>query len=186
MLGARSPRRKQPAMDTVRISFRHYILAVCLCAAFVLPAIAFAQQGRPQAQPEELNLFQRIERWFEQQAANVGSTVQGAGREVETFGVEAGLAAKTTVEGAKGAADAVARIPNTRVVRGHSKCRNAPNGAPDCVAAAAALCRSQGFGTGKSVDMTTAEVCPPKVYMAGRNSGPGCQTETFVSRALCQ
>ncbi len=134
-------------MSTVRTSFRHYIFGACLCAAFVLPSLAFAQQGRSQAQPEDLNLFQRIERWFEQQAANVGSTVQGAGREVETLGVEAGIAAKTTVEGAKGAADAVARIPNARVVRGHSKCRNAPNGAPDCVAAATALCRSQGFDT---------------------------------------
>ncbi|MDP2409883.1 MAG: hypothetical protein Q8M26_06320 [Pseudolabrys sp.] len=173
-------------MGTVRTSFRRHTFAACLCAAFVLPSLAFAQQGRPQAQPEELNLFQRIERWFEQQAANVGNTFQGAGRQVENFGVEAGLAAKSTVEGARGAADAVARIPKARVVRGHSKCRNAPNGAPDCVAAATVLCQAQGFDSGTSVDMTTAEVCPPKVYMAGRNSGPGCQTETFVSRALCQ
>ena len=25
-----------------------------------------------------------------------------------------------------------------------------------------------------------------QVYLTGRNSGPGCKTETFVSRALCQ
>jgi hypothetical protein len=34
--------------------------------------------------------------------------------------------------------------------------------------------------------MTTAEVCPAKVYMSGRSSGTECTTDTFVSRALCQ
>jgi len=34
--------------------------------------------------------------------------------------------------------------------------------------------------------MTTAEVCPPKVYMSGRSTGPECSMETFVSRAFCQ
>ena len=105
---------------------------------------------------------------------------------MENFGHEAGIAAKTTVETAKDAADAVARHSRARVVTGHEKCKIAPNGAPDCVAAANALCKAKGFGSGKSVDMTTAEVCPAQVYLAGRNSGPGCRTETFVSRALCQ
>ena len=37
-----------------------------------------------------------------------------------------------------------------------------------------------------SLDMTTADVCPAKVYMSGRSTGPECTTETFVSRAFCQ
>ncbi len=77
-------------------------------------------------------------------------------------------------------------MPATRVVEGHEKCKDAPNGAPDCVSAALAMCKAKGFGDGKSADMTTAEVCAPQVYLAGRSSGPGCKTETFVSRALCQ
>ena len=80
----------------------------------------------------------------------------------------------------------MARIPVARVVSGHEKCPNAPNGAPDCVAAATALCKAKGFESGKSADMTTADVCPAQVYLSGRSSGPGCKTETFVSRALCQ
>ena len=72
------------------------------------------------------------------------------------------------------------------MVTGHEKCAIAPNGAPDCVVAANTMCKAKGFASGKSVDMTTAEVCPAKVYLAGRNSGPDCRTETFVSRALCQ
>ncbi len=102
------------------------------------------------------------------------------------LGQDATLAARTTVDTAKDAADAVGRLPGTRVVSGHEKCRAAPNGAPDCIAAAYAICEKVGFKSGKSVDMTTAEVCPAEVYLAGRNSGPGCHTETFVSRALCQ
>jgi hypothetical protein len=70
---------------------------------------------------------------------------------------------------------------------GHAKCNNAPNGAPDCLAAANALCKAKGFDSGKSLDMTTAEVCPAKVLMSGRSGAPGeCKDETFVSRALCQ
>ena len=72
-------------------------------------------------------------------------------------------------------------------MRGHEKCKNAPNGAPDCVAATVALCKSKGFENGgSSLDMTTADVCPAQVYLSGRNTGEGCHTETFVSRALCQ
>jgi hypothetical protein len=54
------------------------------------------------------------------------------------------------------------------------------------VVAANAICKTKGFASGKSVDMTTAEICPAQVYISGRNSGEGCHTETFVSRALCQ
>ena len=47
-------------------------------------------------------------------------------------------------------------------------------------------CKAKGFQAGKSADMTTAEVCPPKVLLSGRNSGPECHDETFVSRIICQ
>ena len=116
----------------------------------------------------------------------MNSTFGDARKKIENLGHEAGLAAKSTAAGAKDAADAVARIPSARVVTGHEKCVNAPNGAPDCVAAAAAMCKTKGFESGKSMDMTTALVCPPKVLLSGRNSGPECHDETFVSRALCQ
>jgi len=166
-------------------------LLACMCAAAILftAALALAQErggenGRNAAAGPDL--FGGIARWFDRQAAKIGSGFKDAGSQVENFGREAGVAAKTTVEGAKGAADSVARIPSARVVKGHAKCKVAPNGAPDCLAAAHALCRSKGFESGKSVDMTTAEVCPAQVYLSGRNDGAGCHTETFVSRVLCQ
>ena len=149
----------------------------------VLPALAVAQERQP---PEEPGVLESVGRWFDEQGKKITSTFKSAGKQVENLGREAGVAAKTTVDGARDAASAVARIPAARMVDGHEKCRNAPNGAPDCVAAATAMCKAKGFESGKSADMTTADVCPAQVYLQGRNSGPGCKTETFVSRALCQ
>ncbi|MDO8877269.1 MAG: hypothetical protein Q8M24_13145 [Pseudolabrys sp.] len=150
----------------------------------VLSAMAVAQERQPAR--SEPSLFESLGRWFEKQGQKISSTFKDAGKKVENFGHEAGVAAKTTVEGAKDAAGAVARLPTARVVNGHEKCKTAPNGAPDCVAAATAMCKTKGFESGKSADMTTAEVCSAQVYLSGRSSGPGCRTETFVSRALCQ
>ena len=166
-------------------------LLACLCAGTMLftAALALAQEGAKsdaRASTEEPGFFGGIVNWFDRQAAKIGSGFKDAGSSVENFGREAGVAAKTTAEGAKGAADTVVRIPAARMVSGHEKCKVAPNGAPDCVAAANTMCKAKGFESGKSVDMTTAEVCPAQVYLSGRNSGPGCKTETFVSRALCQ
>lgn len=150
-------------------------------------ALAFAQDaGSSQDQKRDDGFFASVGRWFSQQSANVNSSFKDARQKVEGIGQEAGAAAKSTVEGAKDAAGAVARIPNARAVSGHEKCELAPNGAPDCVAAANMLCKGKGFDSGRSLDMTTAEICPPKVWMAGRSTGPECRTETFVSRAICQ
>ena len=166
-------------------------LLACVGAGAILltAALALAQEGAnsdTRASAEKRGLFGDITHWFDEQTSNLGSHFRGARSGVENLGHEAGIAAKTTVEGAKDAAGAVTRIPTARVVTGHEKCTIAPNGAPDCVVAANAICKTKGFASGKSVDMTTAEICPAQVYISGRNSGEGCHTETFVSRALCQ
>ncbi|HET9716916.1 MAG TPA: hypothetical protein VFP60_12110 [Pseudolabrys sp.] len=153
----------------------------------LLSALAWAQEAGPDSKPpQNEGFFASVSRWFSEQSANFGSSLKDARKKMETFGEEAGTAAKSTVEGAKDAAGAVARIPVARAVKGHEKCQTAPNGAPDCIVAANAICKANGFESGRSLDMTTAEVCPAKVWMAGRSSGPECRTETFVSRALCQ
>ena len=144
------------------------------------------QQSRPRQQPDEPGVLESLGRWLDRQGDNISSSFKDAGKGVENFGREAGVAAQTTVEGAKDAAGAVVRIPAARVVTGHEVCKVAPNGAPDCVAAATAMCKKRGFDNGTSADMTTADVCPARVYLSGRNSGPECRTETFVSRAFCQ
>ena len=155
---------------------------------------AAAAEKKHTAAAQDPGFFVSIGRWFDRQADSFKSTFGGARSTVEEFSHEAGVAASSTVDSAKhaakdaaeNAADAVGRLPSARLVSGYEKCRIAPNGAPNCAAAADAICRTKGFKTGSSVDMTSAEVCPPKIYLAGRSSGPGCHSETFVSSALCR
>lgn len=156
------------------------------CAVVLTSALAFAQDASKTPAPEQPGFFAAVGRWFDRTTDNFNAGVRSVRERFQNLGHDAGVAAKTTVDTAKDAADAVGRFSNTRVVTGHEKCQIAPNGAPDCIAAAYAICQAKGFKTGKSIDMTTAEICPAQVYLAGRNSGPGCHTETFVSRALCQ
>src|SRR5262249_37510985 len=106
--------------------------------------------------------------------------------QIDNFGREAGAAAKTTFDNAKGGIDAVGKLTNTHTVKGHEKCVVAANGAPDCVAAATKICKANGYPSGSSLDMTTAEDCPPRVWISGRSAENECRTVTFVSRALCQ
>jgi len=176
--------------DPRAVALTAVVVCVALAAVASLPAVAVARDKAHGPAAGQLGFFESIGRWFDQQATTFKSTFGGAQSTVEEFGHEAGVAASKTVDGAsdvaKGAADVVTRLPSTRFVSGHAKCRIAPNGAPDCGPAADAVCRVKGFKSGSSIDMTTAEVCPPKVWLAGRSAGSGCHTETFVSRALCQ
>jgi hypothetical protein len=159
-------------------------LGCIFAAALILTsAMAAAQDAAP---PENEGFFATISRWFKERTSTVNSSFEDARKKVQGFSSAAGDAAKSTVQGAKDAAGAVARIPTARAISGHEQCQVAANGAPDCVAAANALCKTKGFDYGSSLDMTTAEVCPPKVYMSGRSTGNECKMETFVSRAFCQ
>jgi hypothetical protein len=165
-------------------NFGRNVLLVALGVGAILfsAALALAQDANPPPQAFKPGFLSAVGGWFE----GLGSGLRGARSGVENLGHDAGVAARSTVEDAKSAADAVTGISSARVVKGHEACAIAPNGAPDCVVAANTICKSKGFASGKSVDMTTAEICPAQVYLSGRSSGPGCHAETFVSRALCQ
>lgn len=181
-------------MSVDRIASREFELAffsravVFATALVALPALAAAQQaGRPaDSSPQNVGFFDAIGHWFDRQADSLNLSVDEARRQMERFGQKAESAARVTVDNAQDAAGAVARIPRSRIVSGYERCATAANGAPDCLAAADAVCKANGFGSGRSIDMTTAEICPPRVWMTGRNSGAGCHTETFVSRAICR
>jgi hypothetical protein len=165
------------------------LLLACLCAAAILLTAASGvaedvAPAAPRVSGDRPGFLAAAGQWLKEQAAHFSfGSVQG---KIDHLGRGAGDVAKSTVEGAKDAAGAVARFPSTRLITGHVECATAANGAPDCLAAADALCKGKGFSSGKSIDMTTAEVCPPEVYLAGRSGGPECRTETFVSRAICQ
>ena len=96
-------------------------------------------------------------------------------------------AAGDVAKGVGDAAGAVARLPLTNVVSGKEMCINAPNGAPDCVAASEAMCRAKGFQRGASLDITSTYRCPAIVWAERREpNDKECVNEAFVSKAVCQ
>ena len=173
----------------LRSDCRHHRLPALVCAGLLalFSAGAPAQEAAPPAEQHAPGFLESAGKWLDRQVDDAKAMFGNVGKGVQNFGREAGIAARSTADTAKDAADSVAnKLSPASVVNGHEVCKTAPNGAPDCVAAANAICKSKGFKTGKSVDMTTAETCPAKVYLAGRSNGPECKTETFVSSALCQ
>ena len=158
----------------------------------------FAQNAAPpppapsSAQPQpgqKPGLFEALGRWFDQGAANFRAHMRGAKQKLNDLNDEAAANSKNfgdrAAEVTKGAVDAVAKLPTARVMSGRESCAVAPNGAPDCISAAEALCRKHGYSTGKSMDFTSAEECPPRVLL-GQQSRAECTNVTFISRALCQ
>jgi hypothetical protein len=176
--------------------------AVLSSLAFILPVTAQTYTPPPAPPQEKPGLFEAIGRWFDKSATSLQDHLRGAKQRMDNLGDDAANSSKQIESGAtevgKGAAevgkgavevtkntiDAVARLPTARVMRGRERCEIAPNGAPDCVTAAEALCRKHGFATGKSIDFTSAEDCPIKSYLGqGRDQ---CTTITFISQAMCQ
>ena len=159
-------------------------IATALTVA-LLTASAFAQnQTQP---PPSDGPLEAVGRWFSDSFASIGSHFREAEQGVTNFRNEAGVAAKKTATAAKDAADAVTKLPTTRVLAGHQKCTISANGAPDCHDAADRLCKRRGFTSGQTVDITSAHECPLRVTLGQREARPGeCKNVTFVSRAMCQ
>jgi hypothetical protein len=86
----------------------------------------------------------------------------------------------------KDATDGLSRLTTPLIVRGRMVCPVA-NGASDCKAASDKLCQTKGFKEGKSLDTDSAQSCSAAALLSGGNRVPGnCQTNYYVTRALCQ
>jgi hypothetical protein len=139
-------------------------------------------------------MLDSVGRWFKDSFRRFSSNVEGARDSFSALGDRAGGAAKDAADAAKDAAaaakdatDALARLPNARVVEGRARCTVAANGAPDCRRAAEAVCKSKGFGSGSSLDIQSAQKCSARVWLSGRPPESGdCEMESFVTRAVCQ
>jgi hypothetical protein len=131
----------------------------------------------PSFQPGFIDAFGRL---LEQGAAKLKSDIQGAQENFDKLGKEARDAAKDATSGFVG-------LPGARVVSGRELCATAQNGAPDCLAAAAAVCRGKGFQTGKSLDTQSEQKCPARLLLSGRPpNDTDCATEIYVTHAMCQ
>ena len=116
-------------------------------------------------------------RWFGDPKAALDSQFRNTQETLGTLGGQA-----------RDAAGNVMALPGTRVITGRQLCPPASNGAPDCQQGVEALCRAKGFqGGGRSIDVTSAQRCPAKVYLENRAPKEGeCRLETYVTRAVCQ
>jgi hypothetical protein len=110
------------------------------------------------------------------------------GRKTEQATKDAAAAQKEATEeflkAQKEAAEAFKNLSNLRMVEGRQICENAPNGSPDCQAAAEVICKGKGFATGKSADITTSRKCSARALLQRDESE--CRTETVVIKAACQ
>lgn len=175
--------------------------AVTLCAACAILAtslVALAQQDAapapvpapaqaappadnpPPATRDKPGLIDALGRWFSKSATDFNSGVRNMGGTISDFG-------KKTGEAAKDATEALTKLPGARVVEGRERCEIAANGAPDCRAAAEAVCKRKGFASGQSLDTQVTQKCSPRVWLSGRQPQEGeCPVETSVTRAVCQ
>jgi hypothetical protein len=180
------------------------IAAACLVAGLMMQApFAWAQDAAPPPAPaqQKPGVFESIGRWFDNGASNFRDHLRGAKRRMDELGDDAAAnnkaisdqaakmgqgaadVGKGAADATKNAVDAVAKLPTARMMSGRERCIAAPNGAPDCVSAAEALCRKHGFTSGKSMDFTSAEECPVRTLLGQTQD---CTMVTFISRAMCQ
>ena len=168
-----------------------------------------AREVAPVSQP---GMLESVGRWFRNSFGYVGSNVEGARDAVSGMGERAGSATRNAANAATGAAKdaanaatgaaknaasaasgaakdaagAVARLPGSRVVKGHERCVVAPNGAPDCQQAAEAVCRTRGFTGGASVDIQSAKECPMEALLSRGEKKSSCPVNSYVTSAVCQ
>jgi hypothetical protein len=148
----------------------------------------------PNAQPANApGLFDAFNRWVatvnSQWSASFSNLSRSGNADTAAKGVvdAASGVAKSTANATVEAANAVGRMSLSRVVTGRERCPWAPNGAPDCRAAAETMCKGKGFKSGSSVDFQTAEECPAQALLARRQGEQvECPIENYVTRALCQ
>lgn len=136
--------------------------------------------------------------WWEKSISGLSAGMQDARGKVENLNQKSTEAVKNaatatqdavknTAEATKGAASTLLKLPNTRAFEIRERCVPAPNGAPDCQAAASNACRSKGFSGGQPLDVVTAEKCPPAAMLSAQKPGEAeCPVETIVSRVLCR
>jgi hypothetical protein len=145
-------------------------------------------QAAPRHEP---GMLESIGRWFEDSAARFNSSLRAARGKIDDFGDKAGDAAKSAADAAKDAAkdavDAAVKLPGARIIDGRERCGTAANGAPDCRAATETMCRGKGFGSGKSMEIQSAQKCPARIWLSGRKpNSDECEIESFVVKAVCQ
>ena len=140
---------------------------------------------------EKPGFFSAFGRWWNDSVADFNAKMKEQQSKLDQFNKESSAAAKdaaaATQQAMKNAADAMVRLPTSKVIEVHEVCAMAGNGAPDCEAAATNVCRGKGFNTGAPLDIRTAEKCNASLWVSGQNTQSGdCPEETVILRAACE
>jgi hypothetical protein len=145
-----------------------------------------AQAAPPPVEKE--GFFDALGKWWDKSAADWDAGMKKLKSSIdETNARNAKAAADATrdaVTATKDATDALIKFPTTRIIEGKERCLLAPNGSPDCNAAAEKICKGKGFTSGKSADIESARKCSARALLS-RNEAD-CVNETTVIRAACQ
>ena len=147
-------------------------------------------QPAPARPPQKDGFFDALGRWWDKGVADFKANVDESNAKWRELGTKTDTKLRElgqqTGQAVKDAGDALAKIPGTRIIEGRQRCEIAPNGSPDCNAAATVICRGKGFGEGKSIDIQQARKCPARAWLSGTPADGECTTETIVIKAACQ
>jgi len=164
-----------PVMSALSIA----LSATTVCAQQQAPPTAAPVQQTvppaPEPAPSNPGLVEEFGKLLKDSASGLTSKLPTPGQALE------GL-----TSGTKDASDGLKRIAplsGQTMVAGRTICPPAPNGAPDCKAAADQLCKGKGYAAGSVADIESTEKCSAKSYFTGQGA---CRTENFVTRAFCQ
>jgi hypothetical protein len=145
-----------------------------------------AQASPPPAQKE--GFFDALGKWWDKSAAEWDANMKKFKGTIEATNERNAKAAadatRDAVTATKDATDALIKLPTTRIIEGKERCLLAPNGSPDCNAAAEKICKGKGFATGTSANIESARKCSARALL-NRNEAE-CVNDTIVTRAACQ
>jgi hypothetical protein len=137
-------------------------------------------------QPHRPGLFGTLGRWLDDSVGGVAAGWSNARDTVGNIGSQATDAAKGAAGVARDAAATVARIPAGSLVSGRQHCVRTGSGGPDCFAATEALCRQKGYTSGTSIHIQSEQKCPVWGWISGEKTVGKCNTETYVTSAMCR
>jgi hypothetical protein len=136
--------------------------------------------------PKKEGFFDTLEKWWDKSAADFKASVDKSQEDWRKLNERNEKAARDAAAAAREAADAFSKLSSTRIVEGREVCAVAPNGSPDCNAAAEKICKAKGFSIGKSADIQSNRKCSARAWLSGNPSESACTTETIVTKAACQ
>ena len=154
-------------------------------------ACNISRRSRPPMRPRHSRttpgLFGAIGRWLDNSVGGVAAGWSSARDTVGNIGSQATDAAKGAAGVARDAAATVARIPARRAgvrppaLRAHRQRRTGlPARRPRCCAA------SKGYTSGTSLHIQSEQKCPVWGWISGEKTVGKCNTETYVTSAMCR